>query len=637
MDFSVKKVTPSNFDQTNSTPDPYGEIAALKKRVAELEELLRQKNGTTQLNQPLFQFEKASSNPGQEIWQRESDEQVRFALEAAGIGTWEWNVIKNEVKWSANMAAIFGLPYGAPPQTYDDFLKLVHPDDRPNFINAVRQALIDKSYFENEFRVIRPGDAFNWHIGKGKVIAAEDGQPVRLIGVIYDINDFKHNAATLRFLVDASHTLTTSLDYETNLRQLAALAVPSFADWCMVFIQETEGDIKQLAVVHSDPAKAAWALEFQSHYPYDTEIGRSLLKEIRRVAQTGQPQFLPEMPDVMLLGLSVDDVHFEWMRELGPRSKIAVPLVARNRILGVISFITSRESGRNYTYADFELAQELARQVGQAIDNSWLYRAAQDSIEAQRELDKIKDQFLSIASHELRTPLTTIKGYSQILQRDLVRLNSENQSLFDHPTSRILRILSNLVGQVGRMDLLINEMLDISRIQSGQFRMKCTENLNLNTIVKRVVEQQQDADPERPFYFKSCPFELTGSWDETRLEQVINNLINNALKYSEPGQLIEIGVDHAATTGEGVVWVRDHGIGISPEHQAHIFDRFYRVRTPMNVSVDGLGLGLFISYETVRQHRGRMWLESALEKGSTFYFSLPLTGPGGAGGTEVAP
>ncbi|MBN9387991.1 MAG: PAS domain-containing protein [Chloroflexi bacterium] len=634
MDVSAKKNLFADVDPTKPATNPATEIAALKERVAELEALLREKN---EANLSPFRFEKASSKPNQEVWQRESDEQVRFALEAAGIGTWEWNVIKNEVKWSANMAGIFGLTNGATPQTYDEYLDLIHPGDRQDFVQAVRQAIKDKENFEVQFRVIRAGGAYHWNIGKGKIITGDNGQPLRLLGVIYDINDFKHTTEALRFLVDASHTLTSSLDYETNLQQLAALAVPRFADWCMVFVQETDGEIKQVAVRHSDPARTAWALEFQSHYPYNTRIGRSLLKEIIQVAQTGQPQYLPEMPDGLLKGVAIDPVHLEWMRELGPRSKIAVPLVARNRIFGVISFITSHESGRNYTLADFELAQELARQVGQAIDNSWLYRQAQESIEIQRQLDRLKDQFLSIASHELRTPLTTIKGYSQILQRDLLRLRTGNQPVLDQSTSRSVRILSNLVGQVGRMEILINEMLDISRIQSGQFHLKLTGGIILNEVVRRIVEQQQDADPDRPILFQPNTFELEGMWDENRLEQVINNLISNAIKYSEPGKPVEVGVGYATITNEAVVWVRDEGIGISAEHQNQIFDRFYRVRTPMNVSVDGLGLGLYISFETIKQHGGHMWLESAPGEGSTFYFSLPLPDEARPGGTEVAP
>ncbi len=635
MNLSGKDSLPSKVVPAQPDSDPAAEVAALRRRVAELERLLQEKADSPELALPGDRL-KTTPLQNEQVWQRESDEQIRFALEAAGIGTWEWNILKNEVKWSENMGAIFGLPPGATVPTYEGFLEIIHPQDRQRFVEAVHQAFQTSGNFKVEYRIIRPDDSFRWHVGKGKIISHETGQPSRMLGVIYDIHELKHTTESLRFLVEASHTLTSSLDYHTNLQQLAALAVPQLADWCMVFVQENEGEVKQLAVVHADPARAAWALAFQNQYPYDTEIGRELQKDILQVVHTGQPQFLPEMTDEMLVEIAINDTHLQWMRELGPRSKMAVPLIARNRTLGVISFITSRESGRNFTLADLKLAQELARQVGQAIDNSWLYRQAQEAIEAQRELDRLKDQFLSIASHELRTPLTTIKGYTQILHRDLLRLKPSDFPITNPSGSRELRILSNVVGQVGRMELLINEMLDISRIHSGQFWLKLLPEVNLNSVARRVVEQQQDADNDHPLVFKPGAVELTGNWDETRLEQVLNNLISNALKYSPAGSPVEVGVEYDETGNEGIVWVRDQGIGISPEHQGHIFDRFYRARTPMNMNIDGLGLGLFISFETINQHGGRIWLESEPGKGSTFYFSLPLSGLAEAGGTEVA-
>lgn len=621
MNLPEKDFSPSQTDFTEI--DSRTEIAELKARVAELERMLQEKT----------EAYSAVSRNANKVWQRESDEKIRFALEAAGIGTWEWNIPKNEVQWSRNTITVLGLSPTTFKGTYEGFIEVIHPLDQPLVRQAVQRAIDELSNFEVEFRVMRPDGSIRWYAGKGKVISQETGQAARLLGVNYDIHDLKHATESLGFLVDASHTLTASLDYHTTLQQLAALAVPKLADWCMVFVQESPDEVKQLSVTHSDPARVAWALDFQKDYPYDKETGRRLQKDILQIIRTGLPQFLPEMSDEMLKGIAIDETHLRFMREMGPRSKIAVPLIARNRTLGVISFISSFESGRNYGLADLELAQELARQAGQAIDNSWLYRQAQEAIQAQRELDHLKDQFLSIASHELRTPLTTIKGYSQILQRDLNRREA-NQPNGSAASLREVRILNNVVNQVGRMENLVSEMLDVSRIQSGQFELKRSPDLDLNEVVRCVVEQQQDAANDHPLLFQPASVRLTGNWDEGRLEQVLNNLINNALKYSPAGEPVVVGLYPAENAAEVVTWVRDQGIGISPEHQAHIFDRFYRARTPMNVNVDGLGLGLFICHETISQHGGRMWLESVLGQGSTFYFSLPLS-TAEMGGTEV--
>lgn len=606
-------------DLSLSELDQQTEVAVLQARVAELELLLKEKVVT-----------ESTTRNADKVWQRESDEKIRFALEASGIGTWEWNILNDEVKWSRNTASVLGLLPGTFRGTYDGLLEIIHPVDREKVQQAIQAAIDELGYFEVEFRVVRPDDSVRWFAGKGKVINQETGQAARLLGVIYDIHDLKHAMESLGFLVEASHTLTASLDYHITLQQLATLAVPKLADWCMVFVQESPGELRQLSVTHADPARIDWALNFQRDYPYDEKRGRELQKEVLRVLHTGEPQYLPEMTDEYFVSIAVDEIHLRFMREMGPRSKIAVPLIARNRTLGVISFITSFESGRNYGPSDLEMVQELARQAGQAVDNAWLYRQAQEAIESQRELDHLKDQFLSIASHELRTPLTTIKGYSQILQRDMARRAAANADQPGANNAREIRILSNMVNQVDRMETLVSEMLDVSRIQSGQFVLKRSPGIDLEEVIRRIVEQQQDAAADHHLSFQPATEKFIGTWDEGRLEQVLNNLINNALKYSATGSPVDIGF-YPAGDNEVVVWVRDNGIGIGPEHQTHIFDRFYRARTPMNVNVDGLGLGLFISYETITRHGGRMWLESELGKGSVFYFSLPLEG-----GTEVA-
>lgn len=627
MNSPQEEFLPSQSTSTRVEVEHALELVALKARVTELERLLNQ-NGSLK-NEP-SNLPVILPQSSDKVLNQKSEEQARFILEAAGISTWEWNITRNEVKWSDNTAALLGLPQKAFRGSGDAILEFIHPLDKPVLAEAIDNALREKGYFEVEMRVLREDGSIRWFICKGKVLCQGPGQNTLVLGVNYDIHHLKHVTESLRFLVEANHTLTASLDYQQTLKDLAALAVPNLADWCMVFIQENQDEIKQLAVIHSDPVKVEWALQFQKNYFVDKDTREKLQKDIIQVMRTGKPQFLPEMTDETLEEIAIDNKHLQFMQEMGPRSKMALPLISRNRTLGVISFIVTSESGRNYTSDDLKLAQQLANLAGQAIDNAWLYRQAQEAIQTQLELDHHKDNFLSIASHELRTPLTTIKGYSQILHRNLTRQEA-SKAPGDSAINRELRILDNIVNQVGRMDSLISEMLDISRIQSGQFELKRTYNVDINALIRRVVEQQQDSANGHPITLQTNNAKCPGFWDEGRLEQVLNNLISNALKYSSAGMPVEVGVKISPVQNEVIVWVRDEGIGISPEHQRHIFDRFYRARTPMNVNVDGLGLGLFISYETVTQHRGRMWLESVPGRGSTFFFALPL-----GGGTEVA-
>lgn len=252
-------------------------------------------------------------------------------------------------------------------------------------------------------------------------------------------------------------------------------------------------------------------------------------------------------------------------------------------------------------------------------------------ITREQEVNRLKDKFVSIASHELRTPLTSIKGYAQLLERNLPKRKNLTQA--NSPESSILerdeRAILSIIKQSGIMSELINEMLDFSRIQTGRLALHREPDVDIETLVKRVISQQQDTSEHslslevgKPPFLCYC--------DCSRIEQVLNNLMSNAIAYSPADKLITIGIDwrdYPNQRRELVVRVRDEGYGISPEEQPFIFDQFYRVRNSSYAFSDSLGLGLFISREIVNKHGGRLWLESQVGVGSTFYFSLPDVPP----------
>lgn len=185
-------------------------------------------------------------------------------------------------------------------------------------------------------------------------------------------------------------------------------------------------------------------------------------------------------------------------------------------------------------------------------------------------------------------------------------------------------MLGRIIGQANRMNKLISEMLDMTRIRAEVLELKNEENINVVELVWCVVEQNASAD-NHPLALQIGQDAIVGNWDKARLEQVLDNLINNAVKYSPPNTPVTIGVEHRSEPiPEVIIWVRDEGYGISEEEQVHIFDRFYRGHVNEQHNVEGLGLGLYISHEIITRQGGRMWLESKPGAGSTFYFSLPL-------------
>ncbi len=247
------------------------------------------------------------------------------------------------------------------------------------------------------------------------------------------------------------------------------------------------------------------------------------------------------------------------------------------------------------------------------------------------QLNLLKDEFLSLASHELRTPLTSILGNAQLLQRDVQRQmkvtsgGSSSDETAKPDFEKEVHMLERIIHQVTSMDKLIGEVMDITRMHSELFQLENRQHVNIVELVRRVVDQYTIID-DHALNLQTGTQELLVTCDENRIEQVLNNLINNAIKYSPAGRPIAVGVEVQPENKpkKVVVRVRDEGPGISEEDQQHIFDRYYRTRNYQSPKVEGLGLGLYIAHEIVDRQGGHMWLESKPGAGSTFYFSLPL-------------
>jgi signal transduction histidine kinase len=233
-----------------------------------------------------------------------------------------------------------------------------------------------------------------------------------------------------------------------------------------------------------------------------------------------------------------------------------------------------------------------------------------NDITQQKEMEKRKDDFVNMASHELKTPLTSMKLYiNSLLNR--IKKNNDDKSQ---------KILSSIKLQTDRLQALVNDLLDVSRLQTGKLSFN-TENFNINSLIKETIEHIQETAKDRKIiYTNQPPIRVTA--DKFRIYQVLTNLLTNAVKYSQEGKKIEVSVRR--TAGNIIVSVRDYGIGIAKDEQAKIFNRLYQVIGDTEKTFPGLGMGLFISKEIIRRHKGKIWVESEKGKGSTFYFSLPI-------------
>jgi len=242
------------------------------------------------------------------------------------------------------------------------------------------------------------------------------------------------------------------------------------------------------------------------------------------------------------------------------------------------------------------------------------------------ELNQLKDDFLSLVGHELRTPITAILGYAELMmfQRKMQSEVQGKEGGGDALTGAFKQeqnALESIIHQIQRMDKMIDEMVDLTRVRGELFHLNLRENVNLVALVRQAVDQLASASG-REIILEMAEEAIQITVDEARFEQVMNNLITNALKYSPSAKPVVVGI--ARKEEQAIVWVRDEGKGMSEEEQTHVFERFYRVKPDANVHVKGLGLGLYIASEIINRLGGRIWVESKIDDGSTFYVSLPL-------------
>jgi two-component system sensor histidine kinase/response regulator len=238
-----------------------------------------------------------------------------------------------------------------------------------------------------------------------------------------------------------------------------------------------------------------------------------------------------------------------------------------------------------------------------------IQEALMDEIEFRKQAERKKDEFISIASHELKTPLTSVKGYVQLLERSVDK--------GDIPT--VKRHLQKAQLQLDKLNDLIADLLDISKIESGKLKFN-KKNFDLNLLLDSIIEIIHQSNPEfRIIKTGVIPQEIFA--DEMRIEQVIVNFLTNAIKYA-PGTT-EVHIHVAAEADRVIVSVKDFGIGIHPEQQNNVFDKFYRVEETA-IHFQGLGIGLYISAEIIRRHGGTVGVNSTFGEGSEFYFNIPL-------------
>lgn len=425
------------------------------------------------------------------------------------------------------------------------------------------------------------------------------------IGIQADITDRVQLARAQRLLAEAGTTLAESLDYEETLARVVWLAVPQMADWCFVDILGAGKESYRLAVAHADPAQVAEAAAI-SHFPEHPSV------ESLRSSTLNQPILITVCDEALLHTFAQSDDHLQLLRDLRIRSLITVPLLTRGRRLGALTFITTDYSGRRFGADDLTLAEELAQRCAQAIDNAELYRQSQEAVSA-------RDRFVAIAAHEMRTPVTSAKGYLQLLERQLTGAALDR--------SRLELFAGRIGAGLDRLEALVSDLLDVTRIQQGRLDLDPApcDLVDIGKVVIERAEALESRAKQTHRLILDAPDPVIGEWDSARLDQVVTNLVSNAVKYSPDGGEVRVQIDLSAT-GQSKISISDQGLGISPEEQRELFKPFAR-GAAVQGRISGTGLGLYIVHQIIEAHGGAITVASKLGEGTTFTVILPPTVP----------
>jgi signal transduction histidine kinase len=408
----------------------------------------------------------------------------------------------------------------------------------------------------------------------------------------------------LALLAEASARLAASLDYLASLANLAHLAVPEIADWCVIHLMDEDGVPRLIAASHSDPDLAAKRRALEERYPATLQ-DRAAYAEVLR---TGEVVHIEPMTDEHLRAVARDDEHLAEIQSFDIRAQLSVPLRIEDRVCGVVT-LGHAESGRTFAETDITLALELGRRAGIAVENARLYQAAHHASEA-------KSDFLAVMSHELRTPLNAIIGYSDLL------LMGVPKGVPDPARRQIERI------RIASTSLLhlVEEVLSFSRVEAGKEDIRISP-VELGTVLRDCVAMIEPLASEKgldlAIDLPSTPLKVIS--DERKIRQILTNLLSNAVKFTETGS---VQAAARAANGEVEIEVRDTGIGISPDNIDRIFDPFWQVEQSATRRFGGTGLGLGVARKLAKLLEGRLEVESKVGVGSVFTLVLPAHTPG---------
>ncbi|AFY43490.1 GAF domain-containing protein [Nostoc sp. PCC 7107] len=593
-----------------------------------------------------------------EAFLRESDQRLKLALQAAKLGSWQLNLKTWELSASSQCYVNFGLP-SETEFTYNTLLECIHPDDRTDMQECVRQAIKNHSDYEAEYRCIWTDNTIHWILARGTVIYDSENQPMRMTGVTLDVTDRKQAEEELK-----RQNLRSQLFAEITLKIRESLQLEEI-------LQTTVQEVQKL--LHADrvlifqlwPDGSGTVLKEAVLPGWPVVLGKNILDPCVQADYVEKYRQGRISAIFDIEKADIQDCHREFLQQFGVKANLVVPILIRDGIWGLL-IAHQCAHPRHWTNFETQLLLQLANQIGIALSQAQLLEQETRHVQELARSNSELEQFAYVASHDLQEPLRMVTSYLQLLER---KYSNQLDSTAD-------QFINYAVDGARRMQNLINDLLNYSRVTTrGQpfVQVDCAEIL-------------QQAIANLKFAIEDSGAEITYNHlpvitaDPIQLTQVLQNLIGNAIKFrreippqihieavradevGEQASKREYTTQHSklstqnsarakrpatalsaampaglystqhglnaplpltalSTQNEWLFCVKDNGIGLEPQYTERIFVIFQRLHG--RSKYPGTGIGLAICKKIIERHGGRIWVESEPGQGSNFYFTIP--------------
>ncbi|HEX8367932.1 MAG TPA: PAS domain S-box protein [Pyrinomonadaceae bacterium] len=547
---------------------------------------------------------------------RESQAILSLSMRSSRMGAWVQDIKTDYVWWSEELEEIFGLPKSSFSGSRSGFHEFVHPDDRLRIVEEVQQAIRERRDYTIEFRFLHTDGSVRWMEGRGQAFYSEKGEVVRLYGIGIDITERRQiqeqlikserraaedYQALLSRIVPLAQTLGTARDLISiyrSVNEFVRTSTPCNAFF--VSFYDAENNLRTAAYVCGEEGEVDVSTLPPMLLTEDGGPNSQAVFQKKSVIVNRYMDSMKDRPHVILQEDGID-----------PMSSLVAPMAVMNRIIGTLE-VQAYENDA-FTEEHIVALEMVGNIAAVAIENVRLLQVEERARREAETANRAKDEFLSVLSHELRTPLNSMFGWTRMLRSGM---------LDEEKTRQAVEVIER---NVRLQNSLIEDMLDVSRIITGKMRIE-KEETDFAALVKSAVEavrpQAEQKKVSLVFNSDADSYVLLG--DEVRLQQIVSNLINNAVKFTPEDGAVVLNL---STTGAGFVLlnVTDTGIGIEPDFLPQIFDRFRQADSTTRRAHSGLGLGLTIVRHLTELHGGRVGAESeGIGKGASFTIELPL-------------